>query len=106
MAELYPEYKDFFVNVNTRTFDLMVIFSEGDFFDRNFLGSSSIKQVLPVLTELTYEWMNIPNGWIATEVIFKIATGLIQGKELIRARKDLLDIVSRTLGQWLEFGKK
>ena len=55
MAELYPEYKDFFVNVNTRTFDLMEIFSEGDFFDRNFLGSSSIKKVLPVLTELTYE---------------------------------------------------
>lgn len=91
MAELYPEYKDFFAKVNARTFDLMEIFSEGHFFDRNFLGSASIKKVLPVLTELTYEWMNIPNGWIATDVIFKIATGLIEGEELITARKDLLE---------------
>lgn len=91
MAELYPEYKDFFAKVNARTFDLMEIFSKGHFFDRNFLGSASIKKVLPVLTELTYEWMNIPNGWIATDVIFKIATGLIEGEELITARKDLLE---------------
>ncbi len=91
MGELYPEYKEFLASVNERTFDLMEVFSEWHFFDRSCLGSASIKKLLPVLTELSYDWLNIPNGWIATEVIYRIATGTLTGDELIQARKDLLE---------------
>lgn len=90
MGKIYPDYQEFFANVNERTFDLMEIFSEGLFFDRDFKGSASIKKVLPVLTDLTYEGMNVPNGSIATDIILKIATGIITGDELKKSREDLL----------------
>lgn len=90
MGKIYPDYQEFFANVNERTFDLMEIFSERLFFDRDFKGSASIKKVLPVLTDLTYEGMNVPNGSIATDIILKIATGIITGDELKKSREDLL----------------
>lgn len=52
---MYPEHKDFFEQVNLQTFDLMEIFRNLYYFDPNFGGSCSIKKVLPVVSEITYE---------------------------------------------------
>jgi len=90
MGKHYPEYHDFFMKMNEKTFDLMEVFSEGDYFDRRFYGSSSIKKVLPVLTELSYDGLEIPNGSVATSVLFNIATGKLSGEKLEQAKKNLL----------------
>jgi len=90
MAKLYPEYQDFFARVNEKTFDLMEVFSEGHYFDRRFCGSASIKKVLPVLTDLSYDQLPIPNGGVATSVLFDIATGKLSGEDLAQAKKNLL----------------
>jgi hypothetical protein len=63
MAELYPEYKDFLLDVNNRMFDLMEIISKGYYLHPDFLGSWSIKNVLPFMApELSYKRLSINKG--------------------------------------------
>jgi hypothetical protein len=67
MAELYPEYKDFLVDINDRTFDLMDIFKK-DYVDAQFLGSQSIKKVQPVLVpDLSYKALDVQSGTMAVD---------------------------------------
>lgn len=49
MASMFPEFKEFFDEVNSRTVDLMRIFKERLYIHPDFKGRSSIKKVLPVL---------------------------------------------------------
>lgn len=59
---MYPEHKEFFEQVNLQTFDLMEVFRDLHYFDPDFGGSCSIKKVLPVVSEITYEGMTVSNG--------------------------------------------
>ncbi|MBU0626525.1 DUF2779 domain-containing protein [Patescibacteria group bacterium] len=63
---MYPEFADALEKINNQTFDLMEIFSDMLYFDKEFLGSSSIKQVLPVLTNISYKNLTISNGSLAS----------------------------------------
>ena len=66
MAELHPEFGDFLRGVNDRVYDLMEIFAHGLYADPTFLGSASIKKVLPVLVpSLTYDALAIKEGMTA-----------------------------------------
>jgi len=78
MADFYPEEADFFEQVNERIVDLMTVFKNLDFVDRDFMGSASLKNVLPVLApELSYADLNVGDGllarrlWIATILLDK-----------------------------------
>lgn len=63
LGELLPHHKDFFEDVNSRIVDLMIPFSNGMYVDKNFMGSASIKKVLPVLVpDLSYLELNIHEG--------------------------------------------
>ncbi|OGK67587.1 hypothetical protein A2334_00730, partial [Candidatus Roizmanbacteria bacterium RIFOXYB2_FULL_38_10] len=76
MAELYPEYKDFLLNVNARMFDLMEIVSKGYYLHPEFLGSWSIKNVLPVMSpELSYKSLSINKGDQAMIEWYEMANG-------------------------------
>jgi hypothetical protein len=67
MAEMFPEYAEFFEEVNERTVDLMKIFSESLYVDPGFKGRSSIKKVLPVVVpEMSYASLGIGDGMTAT----------------------------------------
>ena len=66
MADLYPEHKQFLDNVNERINDLMIPFSKMWFVDKDFFGSASIKNVLPVLVpELNYKELAVSDGLLA-----------------------------------------
>jgi len=66
LAKLQPEYRDSLLNLNGRTFDLIEIFKKQDYVDYRFRGSSSIKNVLPVLVPtLSYKDLNIGKGDVA-----------------------------------------
>jgi len=69
---MYPEYKDFFEQVNLQTFDLMDIFKNLQYFDPDFGWSCSIKKVLPVLSDITYEGMTVSNWWDASNYLQKL----------------------------------
>jgi hypothetical protein len=58
-----PEYTEFYKMLNNRIVDLMTPFSTGLYVDKDFKGSASIKNVLPVLVpELSYKNLGIQEG--------------------------------------------
>ncbi len=66
MAEQFPEYKDFLLDINNRMFDLMEIVSKGYYLHPDFRGSWSIKNVLPVMVpDLSYNDLDINKGDMA-----------------------------------------
>ncbi len=75
MAERFPEYKEFFEEVNAKTVDLMKIFSERLYVDPEFKGRNSIKKVLPVLCPdiPKYEDLGISEGLTASISWFRAA---------------------------------
>lgn len=63
LAKLCPQFAEQLLDINTRTYDLMDIFSLGWYVDARFHGSASIKKVLPVLVpELSYAGLSIGEG--------------------------------------------
>lgn len=90
MAKLYPEKADFLNNLIERTLDLEDLFKDG-YVDIAFGGSTSIKNVLPVLAaDLTYEGMEVANGTDAMEAWIRfvnLPTGVVKNQ----LRKDMLE---------------
>ncbi|MEO6050580.1 MAG: DUF2779 domain-containing protein [Pyrinomonadaceae bacterium] len=75
MAEMFPEYAEFFEEVNTKTYDLMKIFADKLYIHPEFKGRSSIKKVLPVLVpSLSYQELGISGGLEATIKWFRAVT--------------------------------
>ncbi len=85
---MYTQYKEFFEQVNLQTFDLMDVFRNLHYFDPDFGGSCSIKKVLPVVSDITYEGMTVSNGGVASDYLYQ----LIQNKLPIQiSTQDLLE---------------
>lgn len=95
MAKLYSQYAEAFALINEKTFDLMEIFSEQLYFHRGFHGSSSIKKVLPVLTDISYDGLAVPHGSLAAELL----AGIVQSKYP-------LDICNTHIKNLLEYCKQ
>jgi hypothetical protein len=80
MAQLYPEFAKFLLNLNDRMVDLMDPFSKGWFVDKDFFGSASIKKVLPVLVpELSYKELEVSHGGMAQRVWMET---MLKGKNI------------------------
>ena len=63
MGEMYPEFAEFCANMNSRHYDLALIFQKQWYAHPDFKGSYSIKKVLPVLVpELSYKEMEVGEG--------------------------------------------
>ena len=73
MARAVPEYAPFLEDLNSRIYDLMLIFKD-KYLDYRFKGSASIKNVLPILApKLSYKDLEISEGGSASEAIYQIA---------------------------------
>lgn len=87
----YPEFARELERINASTFDLMEIFKNLHYFDRRFNGSFSIKAILPVLTPITYENLNVQKGDQAANLLAGIISGTIQPKEAPEIQRQLLE---------------
>ena len=66
LGKIVPEQNEFLKNVNMRMDDLMIPFLHNMYVDAGFRGSSSIKNVLPVLVpKLSYKTLGIQEGGTA-----------------------------------------
>lgn len=66
MGKLVPEFANFYDMVNERIVDLCIPFKDDMYVDKQFKGSYSIKQVLPVLVpDLSYDELDIKDGGTA-----------------------------------------
>jgi hypothetical protein len=93
MAEQYPEYRDFLLDVNARIYDLKEIFSKGLYIHPDFHGSASIKNVLPVLVpefDQNYAELHISQGEEAMLAWADIMAGNVPQEQVTQLRKDLL----------------
>lgn len=92
-AELFPQLADAFNKINEATYDLKEVFSNGHYFDIAFKWSASIKKVLPAMVpEMTYEWMEIGNGLLASQILYKLVSNKIidDGERIHKIKKLLL----------------
>ena len=88
---IYPEYADFLNSVNERIVDLMVPFYEGWLVDKDFFGSASIKNVLPILVpELSYEKLAIKEGDTAQRLWMET---VFDGKNSVKRDKIMQDLL-------------
>lgn len=92
MGVMYPEYAEFMEGLNARVIDLMTPFSEGWFVDQGFMGSASIKKVLPVLVqELSYKNLTIQEGGSAQRIWTETVLNGLNAHEQEQIMKDLIE---------------
>lgn len=91
MGKIAPEYAEFYSNINARVVDLMAPFSNGHYVHKDFFGSASIKNVLPVLIpELSYKDLDIHAGGAAQRLWMESILG---GKRENEKEKILADLL-------------
>jgi hypothetical protein len=77
LARRVPSLKKEMLEINTRIYDLMDIFSLQYYVHKDFMGSTSIKYVLPVLApELSYKKLEIKEGGTASMKWNEMVTGI------------------------------
>ena len=87
MALIYPEKQNFLHGLIKRTLDLEDLFKES-YVDIEFLGSTSIKKVLPVLVpDLDYSGLKVASGTDAMEAWQRLIN-LPNGPQRSELRKD------------------
>ena len=89
-ALMHPTYEKELTYINEHTFDLMEIFSKQLYYHRDFQGSSSIKKVLPVMSDISYKGMSVPNGAVAMALLSQLISGELDPTAAEQARIDLL----------------
>jgi hypothetical protein len=66
LAKIFPEYEQWVKDVNARVVDLLIPFRNFHYYDTRQNGSASIKYVLPVMTDKSYNGMEIAGGAVAS----------------------------------------
>lgn len=88
MGKIAPKYKKFYSQINDRIDDLCIPFQKNWYVDKGFMGSYSIKKVLPVLVpELSYKDLGINEGAAAQRLWMQ---SVLDGK-LANRREKILD---------------
>ena len=90
LAENFPKYKEKLYKIIARIKDLMIPFQKRWYYKPEMKGSYSIKYVLPALSNLSYEELNIQEGnsaMIAFESLFNETDEVKKNK----IRNDLLE---------------
>lgn len=91
MSEMFPEFKEFLENINSRVVDLMEPFANGWFVDKDFFGSASIKNVLPIVVPgLSYKGLDIQEGASAQRLWMDT---VIRNKSNIDKEKLFFDLI-------------
>ena len=106
LAEIHPEYANFLKDINSRVYDLMLVFKK-DYLHPNFYGSASIKKVLPVmLPKLTYKNLEIQDGTTALSEWEEVVSGKLSGEQAEEVRRDLLKYCERDTFAMVELYRK
>jgi hypothetical protein len=91
LAVLCPDLAPQLKSINERVYDLMDVFKNGLYVDHRFLGSASIKKVLPVLCpELSYKELEIGEGTKAMLAWHEMVYGNLTAEEKEQIRQNLL----------------
>ena len=106
LAEAFPECQAWVGNINERIVDLNVPFRDFSYYHPQQQGSSSLKHVLPALTNLSYEDLEIGEGTTASLKFMEAAFGNISDAERQKIRTDLLTYCGQDTGGMIDILKK
>ena len=107
MAEMYPETSSFLNTFNDRIIDLMKPFSQNIVRDEAFLGSSSIKKVLPALIpNLKYDDLGIQEGEAAARKWKEVTLKDVSEPEREKVYSDLTEYCKLDTLAMVEIHKK
>lgn len=90
MGEMFPDYAPLLNEMNEKVYDLRKIFSRQLYMHPGFRGRDSIKKVLPVVTNLSYDGMEIADGLTASIKWYHAATGRGTPEEREKTFADLV----------------
>lgn len=89
-SDALPEFKEWYEkNVLPRIKDLWDVFKDFAYYDPKQKGSTSIKYVLPVLSDLKYDDLEIKNGSLASLEYERVTYGNVDEEERLKVRKAL-----------------
>ena len=92
LANLLPSYRNFFLDIITRTYDLMDIVEGQHYVHPGFEGRASIKKVLPALApHLSYKKLGIQSGTDTIEAYRKILQGELTGDAAKETERQMLE---------------
>jgi hypothetical protein len=106
LAVAFPEYQEWVESINGRIVDLNVPFRDFSYYHPQQLGSSSLKHVLPVLTNLSYGEMDIGEGTTASLKFMESVFGDVSEKDRQKICNDLLIYCGQDTGGMIEILKK
>jgi len=106
LAGAFPEYQDWVDSINERIVDLNVPFRDFSYYHPQQMGSSSLKHVLPALTNLSYEDLEIGEGNTASLKFMEAAFGIISDMERQKIRTNLLTYCGQDTGGMIDILKK
>jgi len=85
----FPEFSDWGLKIIDRFNDLIIPFRNFSYYNLIQRGSSSIKKVLPALTDLSYKELDINNGGDASNSYERICVQNVPENEVKKIRADL-----------------
>jgi hypothetical protein len=91
LAETYPEYSEWVADVVSRMADLIIPFRNFNYYNPGQCGSASLKHVLPSITGISYEGMNIAEGQTASLKFMTAAFSGIASEEREKIFTDLTE---------------
>lgn len=88
-VKAYPEFNEWFVSIKKRFVDLLPPFANLMYYHPKQNGSASIKNVLPALTGITYDGMEIKDGGIARFEYMRVTFDKVDKKDKKQVRDAL-----------------
>ncbi len=89
-SDALPEFKEWYLeNILPRIKDLWDVFKNFAYYDSKQKGSTSLKYVLPVLSKLKYDDLDIRNGMLASLEYERITYGDVSEEDILKVREDL-----------------
>jgi hypothetical protein len=102
LAEALPEYKGWVDGLQGRMVDLLKPFSSFHYYHPGQKGSASLKNVLPVLTGISYEGLSINDGRMAAAAFLDATYGDAAEVERKKVRLDLEEYCGQDTGGMVE----
>ena len=106
LAKAFPEYKEWIESILGRIVDLNTPFKDFSYYHPQQLGSASLKQVLPALTDLSYDDMEIGEGTTASLKFMEATFGNISDLDRQKIRNDLLIYCGQDTGGMIDILEK
>jgi hypothetical protein len=106
LAAALPEYREWVEGAQGRLVDLLKPFSNFHYYHPRQRGSASLKKVLPVLTGISYEGLNINDGKLAGVAFMQATYGKASDEERQKIREDLQEYCGQDTGGMVEIISK